>query len=334
MRSTLLSTLPILALGLLLAGCEASTNDTAAKSIKIDGSSTVYPITAAAAEMFREIDARTKVSVAYSGTGGGFKKFAVGEIDISDASRPIKEKEEAACAENGIASVELPVAFDGISVVVHPKNDFVDHLTTDELKMIWSADGTMRKWSDVRPNWPDQPIACYGPGSASGTFDYFVEAILGKGGSMRTDYSANEDDNVLVTGVSGDVNSLGFFGFAYYAENQSRLKVVPVKSGDGMPVEPTVATINNGTYTPLSRPIFIYVSTLSLERPEVQAFVDFYLENAGELSQAVGYVALPAPVYANARELLSARITGSIFRGVEPGTDIEVLMQSALKKAN
>ena len=319
----------------LAVGCTSkSSTETASTSIKIDGSSTVYPISAAVAEQFHEVDKSVKVSVSLSGTGGGFKKFAVGETDISDASRPIKEKEEKACADNGISSIEIPVAFDGLSVVVNKKNSFVDHLTVDELKQIWSADGTMRKWSDVRAGWPDEEIAVYGPGSASGTFDYFGEAILGKGGKHRTDYSANEDDNVLVTGVAGDQYSLGYFGFAYYAENQDKLKVVPIKEGSKAPVAPTVATINNGTYSPLSRPIFIYVSTKSLERPEVKKFVDFYIENAGELAQLVGYVALPEPVYASAQKLVDAKITGTVFRGVEPGTDIEELMHSAVSKAN
>ena len=320
-----------LSLSLVLAGCSGSKTETT--KIAIDGSSTVFPITAAVAEEFNKVDSSVRISVAVSGTGGGMKKFGVGETDISNASRPIKEKEEKRATDNQIGFVEIPVAFDGISVVVNKNNSFVDHLTVAELEKIWSASGGVTTWQDVRAEWPAEKIALYGPGTASGTFDYFVEAILGKEGSMRSDFSANEDDNVLVTGVAGDDQSLGFFGFAYYAENQERLKVVPIKNGSAAPVEPSMASINNGTYAPLSRPIFIYVSTESAKRPEVQKFVHFYLENAAKLSEEVGYVALPKPVYTMSKERFEAGITGTIFRSAEAGTDIEQLMHAAAQKA-
>ncbi len=333
MRISTLALSTALCLSLLAAGCTGGGKGSTA-SINIDGSSTVFPITSAIAEEYNEIDKNTQINVAFSGTGGGFAKFCIGEIDISDASRPIKEKEEKVAVENNIGFIEIPVAFDGISVVVNKKNSFVDFLTVQELKQIWSADGTMRSWSDVRPSWPNQTIELYGPGTASGTFDYFVEAIIGKGGSMRSDFSANEDDNVLVTGVAGDEFSLGFFGFAYYAENKDKLTIVPVKDGNRDPVAPSMSTINNGTYAPLSRPIFIYVSTESAKRPEVINFVEFYLDNAAKISEAVGYVALPKPVYTMSKERFHAGVTGTIFRSAEAGTDIEQLMHAAAAKAD
>ena len=321
----------LLSFAMVAAGCSGGGSTT---TIAIDGSSTVFPITSAVAEEFMKANPGIRVNVAYSGTGGGFKKFCVGETDISNASRPVKEKEENLAKENNINFVEIPVAFDGISVVVNLKNDFIDHLTVDELKKIWSAGSTVKNWSDVRDGWPAKPIQLYGPGTASGTFDYFVEAILGKKGEMRSDFSASEDDNVLVTGVAGDEGSLGFFGFAYYSENKDRLKVVPIKHGDKAPVEPTIATINNGTYAPLSRPIFIYVSDVAAKRPEVKQFVEFYLSKAAELSQEVGYVALPSGVYKKSGEMFAANVTGSIFREAEAGTDIENLMNSSYKVGN
>ncbi len=308
-------------IGLLLVGCTSEQPEVA-----IDGSSTVFPITEAVADEFRQKNASIRVTVGVSGTGGGFKKFCAGEIDINDASRPIKEKEEKIADENKIGYIELPVAFDGLSVVVNKANTFVDYLSIDELNQIWSRDGKFRTWKDVRPNWPDRPIKLYGPGTASGTFDYFVEAVLGKKGEPIP-FTSNEDDNVIVKGVAGDPDALGFFGYAYFAENQDRLNVVPIKHGDKDPVPPSLTTINNGTYSPLSRPIFIYVSAESRNRPEIQEFVNFYLDNAAQLSQAVGYVALPQPAYAAAKARFTGGVTGSIFRDAEAGTDIETLMQ-------
>jgi phosphate transport system substrate-binding protein len=290
-------------------------------TIAIDGSSTVFPITEAVAEEFQRAHPDVRVTVGISGTGGGFKQFTVGETDINDASRPIKEPEEAAAAENDIGYIELPVAFDGISVVVNPDNTWVDKLTVEELNKIWMPGSTVQHWADVRDGWPDRPIALYGPGTDSGTFDYFTEAVNGEGGACRADFTASEDDNVLVQGVAGDPNALAFFGYAYYVENVERLKVVPVDPGDGA-VMPSDETINNGTYRPLSRPIFIYVSTAAAERPEVQAFVRFYLENAPDLVGEVGYVPLPDEVYELALQRFEERITGTVFRGAEPGVSM------------
>jgi phosphate transport system substrate-binding protein len=309
----------------------ASPAPTGKTTVTIDGSSTVFPISAAIAEKFQEKNRGVRVTVGLSGTGGGFKKFGAGEIDISDASRPIKESEEKIAAEHGIGFIEIPVAFDGMSIVVNKNNRFVDHLTIAELKEIWALDGKFRKWKDVRPNWPDKPIVLYGPGTNSGTFDYFVEAVLGKDGKCRPDFTASEDDNVIVTGVSGDPDSLGYFGFAYYKENSEILRAVPIADGSKAPVMPSVETINNGTYSPLSRPIFIYVSDKASARGEVRSFVEFYLDHAAETSSEVGYVALPESVYAEAKKRFGASVTGSIFRTAEAGTDIEALMRASAK---
>lgn len=267
--------------------------------IKIDGSSTVYPITEAIAEEFRAEAPEVKVTVGVSGTGGGFKKFARNETAISDASRPIKDKEKAACEENGIGYVQLEVAYDGLAVLINPANDWVDHLTVAELKMIWepAAQGVIMKWNQIRPEWPNEEIHLFGPGVASGTYDYFTKAINGEEGASRGDYTASEDDNVLVQGISTDKYGLGFFGLAYYEENQDKLKLVGVGGGAGV-VIPTQATVADGTYQPLSRPIFIYVNDKAAEREEVVAFVNFYLELVPEIAQEVGYIALPAEEYA------------------------------------
>jgi phosphate transport system substrate-binding protein len=283
-------------------------------SIHIDGSSTVFPITEAVAEEFQKVNPGVRVMVAISGTGGGFKKFTAGETDISDASRPIKHSEMEMAKQNGVGFIELPIGFDGISVVVNPGNDFVDFLTTEELKRIWQPGSTVRKWSDVRPNWPDRPIKLYGPGTDSGTFDYFTGAINGKEQACRSDFTASEDDNVLVQGIAGDENGLGFFGFAYYEENTDRLKLVPVDPGTG-PVAPSQRTIIDGTYTPLSRPIFIYVRRDAADRPEVTAFVKYYITNAPQLVREVGYVPLPAAVYALSMKRFDGRVTGSVLSG-------------------
>jgi phosphate transport system substrate-binding protein len=265
-------------------------------NIEIDGSSTVFPISQAVAEEFRKTNPAVQVPVGISGTGGGFKRFSAGETDISDASRPIKQTEVDAAAKNGVEYIELAVAYDGLSILVNKSNSFVTCVTTAELKKIWEPGSKVAKWNDVRPEWPADPIRLYGPGTDSGTFDYFTEAINGKEDASRADYTASEDDNVLVQGIAGDKNSLGYFGFAYYNENKDKLKLVAVDSGNGC-VLPSEQTINDGTYKPLSRPLFIYVKKKSLERPEVKAFVTFYLENAAALSAEVGYVPLPAKDY-------------------------------------
>ena len=260
--------------------------------IRIDGSSTVFPITEAVAEEFQKLHRKVRVTVGISGTGGGFKKFTTGQTDINDASRPIKGKEKDKAAKNGIDYIDLPVAYDGLSVVINPKNDFLDYLTVTELRKIWQPGSTVKNWNDVRPDWPNKPIKLYGPGADSGTFDYFTKKINGKSQASRADYTASEDDNVLVMGVAGDTYSLGYFGYAYYKENQDKLKVVAIDGGDG-PIKPSEKTINDGTYKPLSRPIFIYVNNKAAKRPVIKEFVSFYLKNAAVLSKEVGYVQLP-----------------------------------------
>ena len=274
-------------------------------SIQIDGSSTVFPITEAVAEEFTaETGGDIRVTVALSGTGGGFQRFCAGEIDISNASRPIAAEEVEACATNGVAYRELPVAWDGLAILVNPANTFVECLTVEELRRIWEPGSTLQNWSEVRPDWPDQQLRLYGPGTNSGTFDYFTEEITGEAGASRADYTASEDDNVLVQGVAGDANALGYFGIAYYMENQSRLKVVAVDSGTGC-VMPIPATIESGEYAPLSRPLLIYVKEASLAQPHVRSFVEFYLDVVPQLSADVGYVPLDAEAYAETREILA-----------------------------
>lgn len=283
--------------------------------ITIDGSSTVFPITEAVAEEFEKTQrAGVNVVVGISGTGGGFKKFCNGETDISNASRPIKASEMEACKANGIQYVELPVAYDALTVVVNPRNNWVTSMTVADLKKIWepAAEGQVRRWNQVRPEWPNQLLDLYGPGADSGTFDYFTEAIVGKAQASRGDYTASEDDNVLVQGVLRNQNALGYFGFSYYEANQNRLRAVAIDNGNG-PVLPSRETVENGTYQPLSRPLFIYVSTKAAQRPEVQSFIQFYLNNGPALAAEVGYVPLPAEAYTLAKQNFAARKTGSIF---------------------
>jgi len=265
-------------------------------TVSVDGSSTVYPITEAVAEEFLSVEPRVRVTVGVSGTGGGFKKFAAGEIDINDASRPIEDSEAAEAQSHGIEYLEIPVAYDGLSVIVNPENTWVDHLTVAELQQIWQPGSTVDSWDDIRPEWPAEPIRLYGPGTDSGTFDYFTEAVNGEAGVSRPDYTASEDDNVLVQGITGDLYSLGFFGYAYYLANQTRLKLVPVDGGNG-PLLPNEQTIQDGTYSPLSRPVFIYLNKTGAAKPEVRRFVEFYLEIAPQLVHEVGYIALPAENY-------------------------------------
>jgi phosphate transport system substrate-binding protein len=278
--------------------------------IRIDGSSTVFPISEAVGEEFQIQHPKTRVTVGLSGTGGGFKKFCNKEIDISDASRPIKQEEADLCSAAGIEYVEFSVAYDGLSVLVNPQNDFVECLTVDELKKIWApeAEGQVMTWQDVRAEWPDEPLKLFGPGTDSGTFDYFTEVINGKAKASRPDYTPSEDDNVLVQGIAGEKYALGYFGFAYYEENQDKLKLVAVDNGDGNCVVPSKETIEGGTYKPLSRPLFIYASKTSLARSEVAEFVRFYLENAPTLAADVGYVALPAADYEKGLKDLDAAI--------------------------
>jgi len=265
--------------------------------IRIDGSSTVFPVTEAVAEEF-QIATKTKVTVGVSGTGGGFKKFCRGETDISGASRPIKQKEIEKCKEAGIEFIELPIAFDALTVVINPANDFAKEMTVAELKTIWGpeAQEIITSWNQVNPAWPDQPIKLFGPGADSGTFDYFTEAVVGKSKSSRGDFTASEDDNVLVTGVAGDKGGLGYFGYAYYEENKDKLVAVAISEETGISgILPSKESIEDGTYTPLARPIFIYVKkSAAEEKPYVKAFVDYYLEQGRPLIEEVKYVPLPA----------------------------------------
>lgn len=320
-------TILALALGQLAAGAVLAQSNV----VKIDGSSTVYPITEAVAEEFQKSKKNAiKVTVGISGTGGGFKKFCRGETDISDASRPILKKEMEACAAAGIKYFELPVAFDALTVVINPKNTFLKQITVAELKKMWepAAQGTVMRWKQVNPEWPDQPMKLFGPGADSGTFDYFTEATVGKSKSSRGDFTASEDDNVLVQGVSQDVGALGYFGFAYYAENTARLKAVPVVNPKGKAVAPSMENVLSGAYEPLSRPIFIYVSAKAYEKPEVREFVEFYMKHGAMLSKEVKYVPLPDRAYTTSLEHLKKGKLGTVFGGVaEVGVTIDDLLK-------
>lgn len=299
-----------------------------ASEIAIDGSSTVFPISEAVAEEFMAANAGVNVTVGVSGTGGGFSRFCAGETAISNASRPIKDEEIAACEAAGIEYIELPIAYDALTIVVNAENDWAESLTIEELKTLWQpeAEGTITNWSQVRSGFPDQPINLYGPGTDSGTFDYFTEAIVGESGDSRADYTASEDDNVLVQGVVNDTNALGYFGFAYYEANTDTLKAVAIDGGDG-PVAPTRENVENGTYQPLSRPLFIYVNAEAAQRPEIQQFVQFYLENP-DLVAEVGYVPLPAEAYTLAQQKFDEGQTGTVFATQDTiGVQIEDLLR-------
>jgi phosphate transport system substrate-binding protein len=299
--------------------------------ISIDGSSSVYPITEAVAEEFRNQHKDIRITVGVSGTGGGFKKFARGEIDISNASRPIRESEIKACKENNIEFIEIPVAYDGLAVVVSPANDFVDHLTVAELKKMWepAAQQTITSWNQIRSSFPDVPLRLYGAGTSSGTYDYFTEAIVGKAKSSRGDYTASEDDNVLVQGVSTDKGALGFFGLAYYEENKNKLKLVGIDAGEGKgPVYPTDSTVREGVYAPLSRPEFIYINAGSANSQVVQEFVRFYMQHAAALVKEVGYVPLPAEAYSLSYQRFLNKNLGSMFTNRSTvGADLVKLMK-------
>jgi phosphate transport system substrate-binding protein len=296
-------------------------------SIDIDGSSTVFPIAEAVAEEFGREQGRVKVTVGIKGTGGGFQRFCSGETAISNASRPITAKEIEACQAKGIEFIELPVAYDALSVVVNPRNDFVSCITVAELKKMWepAAQGTISKWNQVNPSWPDSNLKLFGPGTDSGTFDYFTEHVNGRAKDSRGDFTASEDDNVLVQGVAGDRNALGYFGLAYYLENQGKLKALLVNQDKGC-VAPSAQTVENGTY-PLSRPLFIYVRKSEAAKPEVKAFVDFFLKNAGALAADVGYVKFPASIYTQVSARWSAGKTGTMYGpGTSSGTPLQQLL--------
>lgn len=318
----------------VVAGVFASASVYAQSIIKIDGSSTVYPITEAVAEEFQKAKKNAvKVTVGISGTGGGFKKFCRGETDISDASRPIVKKEMEACAAAGIKYVEMPVAFDALTVVLHPSNTFAANLKPEQLKAMWepAAQGKITNWKQVDPSFPDLPLKLYGPGADSGTFEYFTEAIVGKAKSSRGDYTASEDDNVLVQGVSRDKGGIGYFGFAYYIENAGKLKAASIWNGKKF-VTPSAAVVEDGSYQPLARPIFIYVNAKSLEKPEVKEFVHFYMKHGAKLTQEVKYVQLPANIYKINAEHVDKMKLGTVFGGVpEVGVKIDELVKREAK---
>lgn len=324
---------PIIALGLALsvAGCKG-------KQVRVSasGSSTVYPITEAMAEEFGKVRRDIQVTVGIAGTGGGFKKFCAGETDISDASRPIRPSEVQQCQSNGVRYIEVPVAYDGIVVVVNPRNTWANDITVEELRKLWApeAQGRITRWSQLREGWPNKEIHLFGPGVDSGTYDYFTEAIVHREHASRGDYTSSENDNVLVQGVANDELALGYFGLSYYTENKDRLKLLavdalnPARAGDA--VRPSLQTVRDGSYQPLSRPIFVYVSVQSLERPEVAAFVDFYLSHGVKLVELAGYVALPERAYELGQARIARRVTGSALggKGSRVGVSIDELLES------
>lgn len=306
---------------------EGGTFDLQGKLV-IDGSSTVFPITEAATREFVALAPGVKVHLGVSGTGGGFKKFCRGETDISDASRPIKAKEDRLCRDEGVDYVEIPIAFDGISVVVHRENSWARCMTIDELRRLWqpSAEGSVRTWREIRDSWPAEPVHLYGPGRESGTYDYFTHAVVGQEGQSRNDFTGSEDDYLIAQDIAHDPQALGFFGFAYYREYQDRLRAVAIDPGAGC-VAPSPDSINSGRYRPLSRPIFLYVSTASLKRKEVERFLEFYLTHAHRLVEGARYIPLPERAYTLAAERLRKRLTGSLFDGgSQIGLSIEALL--------
>jgi phosphate transport system substrate-binding protein len=316
-----------------LAACGSGSGGAAPVLIQIDGSSTVFPITEAVAEEFQKTNPTVRVTVGISGTGGGFQKFCRGETDISDASRPIRPTEIETCSKAGIEYIELPVAYDGLAIVVNPKNTWVDQVAVSELKTLWApeAQGTILRWNQVRRTWPDREIRLFGAGVDSGTYDYFTEATVGKEGASRGDFTSSEDDNVLVQNISTDELALGFLPLAYVEQNQSKLKLVPVddgkpENGKG-PVSPSAETVRDGTYQPLSRPLFIYVARKAADRPEVQRFVQAYL-NSASLMREVGYVELTPQIYDLARKHFADRRVGSAFGagGSQVGVTLEQLL--------
>lgn len=298
--------------------------------IKIDGSSTVFPIAEAVAEEF-QISKRGKVrvTVGIAGTGGGFKRFCRGETDISNASRPILKEEMEACRAAGIKYIELPVAFDALTVVVNPQNTWVKSLSVADLKKMWEpgAQGRVSKWNQVRSDWPAQPLMLFGPGADSGTFDYFTEAVNGKSKASRGDFTASEDDNVLVQGVENNKNALGYFGYAYYIAHKDKMRAVPIENPKGQAVGPSIEAVNDGSYQPLSRPLFIYVRDTAAQRAEMKEFIQFYLTEGAQLAKEVGYVPLPSQAYQIALEHFTSGKLGTVFGGTpEVGVTIDNLL--------
>jgi len=327
------------ALALSLSGCggdQSGADRNAVSVIRIDGSSTVFPIAEAVAEEFQLAgNNRVRVTVGLSGTGGGFKKLCRGDTDVANASRPILKEEMEACRVAGIKYMELPIAFDAITVVVNPSNDWVKTLTIDDLKKMWepAAQGQITSWKQVRPEWPDTRLMLFGPGADSGTFDYFTEAVTHKAKASRGDFTASEDDNVLVQGVENNKNALGYFGFAYYASHKDRMRAVPIEREDGSAaVLPSIETVVDGSYQPLSRPLFIYVSEAAAQRPEVRKFIEFYLTEGTKLTQEVGFVPLPQEASQTALEHFKSNRLGTVFGGVpEVGVTIDSLLKREAK---
>jgi phosphate transport system substrate-binding protein len=313
---------------------EKHADDKLTGKVEIDGSSTVFPVTEAVAEEFKNAAPNVKVTVGISGTGGGFKKFGRGETDISDASRPILKEEAEIAANAGIDYIELPICYDALTVAVHPECDWIkdDTISLEQLKMIWepAAEKKITKWNQIDPTWPDAEIKLFGPGSDSGTFDYFTEVVCGKAKQSRGDFTASEDDNTLVQGIAGDKHALGYLPFAYFEPNASKMKALKIKKGDEGPIEPSPATVKDGSY-PLSRPLFLYFSTKSLERPEVQKFAEFYLDSVTALATEVKYVPFEASVYDLVKERLAKKKTGSMFGG---GAETHQKLEEALKASN
>ena len=310
-----------------------SLNTAFAQTVKIDGSSTVYPITEGIAEDFQKAT-KNKVTVGVSGTGGGFKKFCRGEIDIANASRSITRQEIEACKSQGIEFYEFPIAFDAMTVVVNHRNTFINQLTIDQLRRLWepAAQGKITHWNQIDPNWPNQRISLFGPGADSGTFEYFTEAVTGKSKSSRGDFTASEDDNILVKGVSTNQFGLAYFGFAYYEENKSKVRAVPIVNKDGQTVSPSENTVMNGSYNPLARPIFIYVNAASVKKTEVKQFIEFYMKNAATISRDVKYVPLPDKVYQTNITNLNRGRVGTVFGGhAKVGMTIEELVNAEIK---
>jgi phosphate transport system substrate-binding protein len=330
MKATLLLTAAAIAFASLSLAPRAD-----AQVIKVDGSSTVFPITEAVAEEFQiQKRGKIRVTVGISGTGGGFKKFCRGETDVQDASRPILVAEMEACRAAGVKYYELPIAYDALTVVVNPQNTWITQLTIPEMKKMWepAAQGKITRWNQINPKWPNETLALFGPGSDSGTFDYFTEAVTGKAKSSRGDYTGSEDDNVLVQGVASNKNALGYFGYAYYLPNASKLKAVPIVGKSGKAVGPSLDNVVNGSYEPLSRPIFIYVSEKAAQRPEVKEFVEFYLAQSGTLVEEVKYVPLPKQAYDIAAKHFREGKLGTGFGGVpEVGLKVEELLAREAK---
>jgi len=330
MIKTIIKTLLI---ALLPAFVLVSCREKETELIAIDGSSTVFPITEAVAEEFQG-QYKAQVTIGISGSGGGFKKFCKSETVITNASRPIKPSEVELCKENGVEYIELPVAYDGIAVVAHKQADWIDYMTVEELRRLWSpeAQEEITRWNQIRPDWPDEEIHLFGAGVDSGTYDYFTQAIVGEEHSSRGDFTSSEDDNVLVQGIASDTHALGFFGLAYYVENMDKLKIIPIDDGNedngSEPIAPSLETVADGTYQPLSRPLFIYVNTEAAERKAVQDFISFYLAEGGPLVMEVGYIPLPDRDYELVKQRFDKRIVGSIFggRGSQVGVTIEELL--------